>query len=303
MSDGEGSGDGGPGSDAPGGDGSNGSSSGSAKWRCAWCDKPHDRNDPPCDNCGHHKFEKAVVPVAPDDPDHEREPVWVCPECGRVHQKNSPPCSRCGNAQLERTIPDESDYAEELGGTSYVDLLSARYVAGLAVALVAGTVLVLGLLGVITLPGMGDDVPGSADSFAGVDLSDTEAAFVDELNDRRANASLRAYERNENLDDAARLANQQRVRAVAGEGTDASDERVREELDGACDGEVGARIQFWRSYEEGAPALDSPDALAASLVDGYERVAEDFYETANGLVGVDVHAGPDDRVYVAVVAC
>ncbi|WP_415381368.1 hypothetical protein [Halosimplex sp. TS25] len=300
MSDGDGTDADGP---AGGGDGSGGPSPRSAKWRCAWCDKPHDRNDPPCDNCGHHKFEKAVVPVAPEDPDHEREPVWVCPECGRVHQKNSPPCSRCGNAQLERRIPDESDYADELGGTSYVDLLSARYVAGLAVAAVAGMVLVLGLLGVITLPGMGDDVPGNAESFAGVDLSDTEAAFVAELNDRRTDAELAEYERHESLDDTARLANQGRVRELAGEGTAPSDERLREELDGACGAEVGSLVQFRRSFGEGDPALDSADALAGALVDGYESDAENFYETANGLVGVDVHAGPDGRVYVSVVVC
>ncbi|WP_436927031.1 hypothetical protein [Halosimplex amylolyticum] len=304
MSDGEGSGGGSVG-DGPGseGAGSGGASSRSAKWRCAWCDKPHDRNDPPCDNCGHHKFEKAVVPVAPEDPDHEREPVWVCPECGRVHQKNSPPCSRCGNAQLERRIPDESDYDDELGGTSYVDLLSARYVAGLAVAVVAGTVLVLGLLGVITLPGMDGDVPGSAERVGDVDLGETETAFVAELNDRRAAAGLDAYERNENLDDAARLANQGRVGEWYDGGSRPSDERLREEFDGACGGEPAALVEFSRAVGEGDPALDSADALARTLVDGYEADAENFYETTNGLVGVDVHAGPDDRVFATVVAC
>ncbi|MFC7139145.1 hypothetical protein ACFQMA_04745 [Halosimplex aquaticum] len=274
------------------------------KWRCAWCDKPHDRNDPPCDNCGHHKFEKAVVPVAPDDPDHEREPVWVCPECGRVHQKNSPPCSRCGNARLERRVPDESDYDDELSGTSYVDLLSARYVAGLAVAAVAGTVLILGLLGVITLPGTGGDVPGSAESVNGVDLAETETAFVAELNDRRADAGFAEYERHENLDDAARVANQRWVREQAGEGSGSDGERALGELDGACGGNVTA----FRSYavvpdDVRATAFESPEALGTVLVDAYENEVGGFFETPKGRIGVDVHAGPDDRVSVTVIAC
>ncbi|QPV63344.1 hypothetical protein I7X12_01535 [Halosimplex litoreum] len=293
--------------DSPdGADGASGASGtdtgGSAKWRCAWCDKPHERNDPPCDNCGHHKFEKAVVPVAPEDPDHEREPVWVCPECGRVHQKNSPPCSRCGNAELERTIPDEADYAEELGGTSYLDLLNARYAVGLAFALVAGTVLVLALLGIITLPGM-DSVPGSASEYRGVDLGETETAFVAELNDRRAGAGLGEYERNGNVDDAARLYNQGWVSELAGTGSRPSDERFGRALDGTCGEQIGRLTVFDRSFGEDDAALDSPDALAGALADGYAAEAGGFVEPENQLVGVDVHAGPEDAVYTTVVVC
>lgn len=293
--------------DSPdGGDGTSGApgtdAGGSAKWRCAWCDKPHERNDPPCDNCGHHKFEKAVVPVAPEDPDHEREPVWVCPACGRVHQKNSPPCSRCGNAELERTIPDESDYDEELAGTSYLDLLDARYVVGLAVALVAGVVLVLALLGVVTLPGM-DSVPGSASEYRGVDLGETETAFVAELNDRRTEAGVGEYERNGNVDDAARLYNQGWVSEAAGSGSIPSGERLGRALDGTCGEGVERVTPLTRSFEEGSAALDSPDALAGALVDEYAAETEGFAEPENGLVGVDAHAGPDGNVYATAFVC
>ncbi|WP_436911880.1 hypothetical protein [Halosimplex marinum] len=296
------------GGDSEGGDGATGASGpdtdtgGSAKWRCAWCDKPHERNDPPCDNCGHHKFEKAVVPVAPEDPDHEREPVWVCPECGRVHQKNSPPCSRCGNTTLERTIPDEADYAEELAGTSYLDLLSARYVAGLVLALVAGAVLVLALLGVVTLPGM-DSVPGSAGEYRGVDLGETEAAFVAELNDRRAEAGLSEYERDENVADAARLYNQGWVSESAGTGSIPSGERLGRALDGACGGEVERITPLARSFSGDDAALDSPDALGGALVDGYAAEAGGLAGGESELVGVDVHAGPEGRVYATVFVC
>jgi hypothetical protein len=275
-----------------------------AKWRCGWCDKPHARNDPPCDNCGHHKFEKAVVPVAPEDPDHQREPVWVCPSCGRVHQKNSPPCSRCGNASLERHVPDESDYAEELGGTSYVDLLNTRYVAGFAVALLAGIVLLLALLGVVTLPGMGDDVPGSAESVRGVDLAETETAFVAMVNERRTSAGFAAYDRRENLDDATRLYTVGRLRAVYDGGTRYGRQSVMEELDGACGEEVTAlRADGLRPNEAEAGTFDSPEALASALVEDYERFDRTFYETPRNRVGVDIQAGPDDRVFVTVLVC
>ena len=278
------------------------SPTGSAKWRCDWCDKPHERNDPPCDNCGHHKFEKAVVPVAPEDPDHQREPVWVCPECGRTHQKNSPPCSRCGNSKLDRHIPDESDYTDELSGTSYLDLLNARYVAGFVVALVAGTVLLLGLLGVVTLPGMGNDVPGSADSFDGVDLADTESAFVSVLNDRRTSASLDGYERTSSLDDGARLFNQGWVSERAGSGSRPSAERLERELDGTCVTED--LVAYSPSLDADArSSIETPDALAAVLVNSYVSEIGGLQDASDGAIGVDVHAGPSERVYVTVIAC
>ena len=70
------------------------------EWRCEWCEKPHEENDPPCDSCGHGKFERAVVPVGPEGDGNPL--VWVCESCGRTHQRNSPPCSRCGHAKLEQ---------------------------------------------------------------------------------------------------------------------------------------------------------------------------------------------------------
>ena len=70
------------------------------EWRCEWCGKPHEENDPPCDNCGHGTFERAVAPVAPEG---EGGPtVWICTECGKDHPRNNPPCSRCGAMTLEQ---------------------------------------------------------------------------------------------------------------------------------------------------------------------------------------------------------
>jgi len=86
------------------------------EWRCEWCGKPHESDDPPCDNCGHGEFERAVVREAGDaGPDSTM--VWVCPECGREHTKHSPPCSRCNNPTLERREKrvDESNLTEAPG--------------------------------------------------------------------------------------------------------------------------------------------------------------------------------------------
>jgi ribosomal protein L37E len=81
------------------------------EWRCEWCGKPHAEDDPPCDNCGHGSFERAVVPTAPEGEDEDGPIVWVCAECGREHPRNNPPCSRCGGMPLEkrRQSFDEDD--------------------------------------------------------------------------------------------------------------------------------------------------------------------------------------------------
>jgi hypothetical protein len=280
----------------------------SAKWRCAWCGKPHARNDPPCDNCGHHKFEKAVVPVAPETEGYERQPVWVCSECGREHQKNSPPCSRCGNAKLEKHVPSEDDYAEELSGTSYLDVLEPQYVLGLAVALVAGVVLVLALLGVVTLPGMGPslnvaDVPGNASEAAGVDLAETERAYLASINDARAAAGVERLDRNENLDDVARFLNQRTVKSTYTDADVPGTDPIRGPLRDAC-GE-SQPVEFSASPPLGgnSSGFDSPDALAAVLDDQFldeDAATEQF---AAGRTGVDVHVGPDGRVFVTQVVC
>ena len=82
------------------------------EWRCEWCGKPHEENDPPCEDCGHGSFERAVVPVGPEG-DGETL-LWICPECGREHVRNNPPCSRCGNMTLEphEGYPEEPESAD-----------------------------------------------------------------------------------------------------------------------------------------------------------------------------------------------
>jgi len=92
------------------------------EWRCEWCGKPHEEDDPPCDNCGHGSFERAVVRRTDlaEAGDADTMTVWVCTACGREHPKNSPPCSRCNNASLERKQKriDESNLTDRPGSSS-----------------------------------------------------------------------------------------------------------------------------------------------------------------------------------------
>ena len=145
------------------------------KWRCEWCGKPHADNDPPCDNCGHSSFERAVVPMGPESTEGSTRPVWVCPECGREHEKHSPPCSRCGNATLEQR-EREYDGVETVGSTGYLDILDRRYTAGFAAVGVLLLVLGLGAAGVVDVPGIGTpsppDAPGSAEEWRGLPLAE-----------------------------------------------------------------------------------------------------------------------------------
>jgi len=78
------------------------------EWRCEWCGKPHPEDDPPCDNCGHGQFERAVVPAGPEG-DAEGGPlVWVCGNCGREHPRHNPPCSRCGGMEFDQRPQSEA---------------------------------------------------------------------------------------------------------------------------------------------------------------------------------------------------
>jgi ribosomal protein L40E len=99
------------------------------EWRCEWCGKPHESDDPPCDNCGHGSYERAVVQRTDlaEGGDPDTMTVWVCTACGREHPKNSPPCSRCNNATLEREEKrvDESNLTERPGSANF-DTVSAE---------------------------------------------------------------------------------------------------------------------------------------------------------------------------------
>ncbi|MHB9286556.1 hypothetical protein ACKVMT_05895 [Halobacteriales archaeon Cl-PHB] len=268
------------------------------EWRCEWCEKPHEENDPPCDNCGHGTFEKAVVQQAPQSEGPDETTLWVCTECGRAHPRHTPPCSRCGNANLQREVRSVTD--EELTAPSYFDLLTPRYALGLVLALGLGVVFLLGATGVVDVPGFGNDVPevsnvpGNATSDAGIALADVEYEYVKALNQRRAQAGNDPLSVSDRLDEVATFYNQRRVKAALGEGSVPSDDRLRKLASPACDGPVTG-VGF--TAQPGSEA-STPGDVAESLL------AVDNQGTASGttIVGVDVHA-VDDRLFVVRLVC
>lgn len=274
------------------------------EWRCTWCGKPHEENDPPCDNCGHNKFERAVEQVPPAETDGPSDPVWVCTECGRQHTKNSPPCKRCGNVELEQRQPDWDDL-DELGETTYRDVLEPRYVAGYAIAAVLGITLLLAYAGVVTLPGMGrppipDDVAGEGEQVGDLSLSAVETAYVDALNDRREGAGVGAVTNDSDLTWYAAYVNKRTVQNATGAGPALSREEFRRVTE-YCDRQplVGRYTVFSTGSTEN---FDTEASLATTLLESWDG-RSDALTDGQTRVGVDVHVAPNDRIFVTVAVC
>jgi len=277
------------------------------EWRCEWCEKPHEENDPPCDNCGHGTFEKAVTQV-----NHEVVPggtVWICQDCGRSHQRNSPPCKRCGGADLElRDGPPETDPLDEIG-TGWRDVLEPKYVAGYAVVALLLGVLLLSVVGVISLPALGGpegpppvpEAPGSADTAGGLSLATVEDDYVTELNDRRTGEGAGSLTRNGTADDAAAYYNKATVAAVVGDG-DGPQREAFARFPLQCDQPaiVSYRVAPSRTGQS-VSDFGNETQLATALVDSYVERGNAFSDGST--VGVDVHVAPDDTVFVTHVVC
>lgn len=272
------------------------------KWRCPQCGKPHERNDPPCDNCGHHKFERAVVPVSTAEEGHEQF-IWVCTECGRQHQRNNPPCSRCGNATFEKQPFNYDDF--DTGSTpSYFDLIGRLEIGGALVLLGLIAVGVLGFAGIINIPGITpqgpptvQDVPGNADTIGSVPLADVESELLADLDAGRDTP----FERTDGLDAVATYVAQRYVKSqAAGENLTLSRE-VLSRFDTQC---------------SGLPTLSLSATMPPS---GSEVTAGDLAETVRLFpigqsgeppgsatatrIGIDAHASPDGALIVATAHC
>lgn len=266
------------------------------EWRCEWCGKPHEKDDPPCDNCGHGTFEKAVVQqtdLTVDGP--ETTLVWVCTECGREHTKHSPPCSRCGSPSLEKREQGVDD--DELTAPGYLDLLTPRYLAVLGAVVVLVAVLALGFAGIIDLPGMGhsdvpevENVPGNETTASnGVSLAVVEESFVERLNDERSEAGIATLDRDNRLDEIARFGNQQLVTADVAGGT-VDEGRVEELILEQCD--VAVAHDLTTTIDDDSDA----DGIADRFFDPLGT--QERWES----IGVHVHA-VDDQLYLYRILC
>ena len=263
----------------------------------AWeCDECGSRSTaPPCNECGSETGQYVGF-------------VWVCPECGRQSTKNNPPCPRCGGMDLEKRRPDYDDLDDELSVPSYGSL--AKPLLPIVAVLVA--VVALFATGVVPLPeglavaldGPGvTDAPGSADRANGLNLSAVESGIADRVDAQRAGSGGEALARDETLDEMATFANQRRVVQTYEGGSVRGDLRdfsppcsePRIYAFGSIDGDRQATIDEFDSETELADALF--DVLAS---DGDGTSAIDAATTGQG---VDVHVGPDGRIYAAYAVC
>ncbi|ELY42388.1 hypothetical protein [Natronorubrum sulfidifaciens] len=272
-------------------------------WRCTWCGKPHESNDPPCDNCGHNTFEKAVVREGDDEPavsptetvDTGTTYVWACPNCDREHVKNNPPCSRCGNPDLEKTEQTYDDVARDLETPSWLEV-ARPYAPVFVVVAVIAALFATGIIPLSVIPGLGapspPDAPGEGTEAAGIDLEATEREVHDRLEaDRDAEAS-RAYD-----DDLAAYAEYMNRAFVAVDYDDASPAQV-------TPSEFGVDCQRDPIAGRAEPTLtitdyDDESTLADDIADGLrENTGGSEYDRE----GLDIHV-VDGSVYVFYAAC
>lgn len=260
------------------------------EWRCEWCGKPHESDDPPCDNCGHGSFEAAVVqqPASADGAVETTE-VWVCTACGREHVKHAPPCSRCGSDDLE--LREKSVEEADLTAPGYRDLLTPGYVIALALLIALSVVFLLGFVGVVDVPGFGDDevptvddVPGNATAADGTSLAAIEVAYLDAVNEHRENRGNRSLERTDVLDDSATYYNQRLVKTVLQDGPEPTLDDLEDVLAGECE-EVAVELDS-QAQGETVDAEQAGLTFANTTTTRGQFVASDHWE----LTGVDVHS-------------
>ncbi|WP_049923282.1 hypothetical protein [Halopiger djelfimassiliensis] len=275
------------------------------KWRCTWCGKPHAENDPPCDNCGHNAFERAIVregeregsdSTATQTVDTGTTYVWTCPNCGRDHVRNNPPCSRCGNPDLEKTEQRYDDVDRELDRPGWLEV-AKPYAPFLAVIALVAALFITGIVPPSVLPGIGaptpPEAPGNGSERAGIDLEATEQIVHERLEDSRQEP--RSYDPG-----LAAYAEYRNRAYVAKEYDDASPDAVAPgDFDTPCGGPVrGGLVPTGVPIDEFEDEDDLADAVAAILEPSDGGTAPEY--TAEGL---DLHVAPDDTVVGYYATC
>lgn len=271
------------------------------KWRCAWCGKPHEENDPPCDNCGHNSFEKAVVRQQQvETVDTGTQYVWRCSNCGRDHVKNTPPCSRCGNPDLEQTEQTYEDVERDLETPSWIDV-AKPYAPVIAVLVLVVGLFATGIVPLSVLPGVGTptppDAPGDGETAAGLDLEATESEIHDRLEAERASEGYESRATDAGLGALAEYLNRQSVVAAYTDDDPGGPPAVAD-FDPRCDGEEVVTGSV--TLEDAIEDYDDESALAADVAD--ELFDSEIVRTGYGAEGIDVHVVEGD-VVVAYVAC
>lgn len=273
------------------------------KWRCTWCGKPHDENDPPCDECGHNVFEEAVVredeATASRTVDTGTTYVWRCQDCGRDHVRNNPPCSRCNGHDLRKVEQNYDDVERDLEVPGWIEV-AKPYLPVFAVVGLVALLFATGVLSPSLLPGLGSpsppEAPGEGTEAAGIDLEETERLVHERLEDERTDSS------SEYDDDLAAFAEYQNRAFVASEYDGADpDPADPGEFGVDCEGEfLGVRFALPEStigdYDGEAALADDVASALSSTDDGDAILAGPPSE------GLDLHV-VDGTVHVVYAAC
>ncbi|AXR78122.1 hypothetical protein [Natrarchaeobaculum sulfurireducens] len=271
------------------------------KWRCTWCGKPHESNDPPCDECGHNKFEEAVVRTG-DEPEPKTVDtgttyVWRCESCGRDHVKNNPPCSRCHHHDLKKVEQTYDDVERDLETPGWLEVARPY----LPVFVVVGLVFALFATGIVSpsiIPGIGSpsppDAPGEGSEVAGLDLETVEPEVHAQLEAERDES--RTYD--ERL--AAFAEYQNRVNVIVEHDDGQPDPVSPDEFGVECDGDlVGGPFVF----EIDPTAYDDEADLAGDVATELLEATGDELRTGHSSEGLDLHVTPDGTIAVFYVAC
>jgi len=265
-------------------------------WRCTYCGRESDIEDPPCETCGRETFER----VGDDAGSAFRAEsfVWVCARCGREHVKHPKICSSCSHSTVEKRPLDRDGIDDELSVPGYLDV-GWPYLLG-AGAVVA--VVVLALTGVIPVPGVGGpppppDAPGQATAAAGLELRTVE----DELRADFAAERAGPRESDDGLDALATAAVRHEVASrYDAEYEGAPPEARNYDLD--CRTELGGDVVFLSVSQ--AEFRDEA-ALAAAIADRLlERSATETLVTREaGAEGIEIHVTPEATIAVGYVVC
>ncbi|RQG89818.1 hypothetical protein EA462_07305 [Natrarchaeobius halalkaliphilus] len=279
------------------------------KWRCTWCGKPHEENDPPCDECGHNAFERAVVRAGKEPRNSPARTVdtgtpyvWRCSNCGRDHVKNNPPCSRCGNPELEKTEQTYADVDRDLETPSWLEV-AKPYMPIFAVIGIVAVLFATGIVSPTIIPGIGSpappDAPGEGTQAAGIDLEVTANEVHERLESERATSGEpREY------DGALAAYAEYQNRAFVS--VEYEDERPGladpGEFGADCHGEpIGGQLSLdGPTIQEYADEADLADDITDRLL--VSSIGDDVRDGYDG-EGIDVHVGPGGDVYVYYATC
>jgi hypothetical protein len=265
------------------------------KWRCTWCGREYDENDPPCETCGREEFERVSEETGSA---FESESfVWVCENCGREHVKNVGICTRCSQPALRKREPD-ADLDDELAVPGYLSV-GWPYLLGAAAVVV---VVVLALAGILPVPGLGGppappEPPGDGEQVAGLDLRTVE----DDIRDRFAAERGTERARDDGLNALATYVVRHEVARDHDPDYDGEIPDIRE-FDPDCGGELSAGVT---ELDVDPGEYDTEAALAEAITDrllernAYHSLVTDDRETE----AVAIYVGPGNSVYVSYLVC